>query len=129
MKRQHAPPVATSLLMVWRGRLYNKLGQLGVTRLTVNDCRAKHGCLHLTILTDPVDTVADQSAMKLKEAPRKVSCVTSEMKLDCTIARRCIQEVVLQACGFTQGSSQLNVQASINTAALELLRCVHMLIT
>ena len=66
--------------------------------------------------------------MEPKEAPRKVSCVTSEMQLDCSIARRCIQEVVLQACGFTQGKSQLNVQASANTTMLELLRCLHMLI-
>lgn len=61
-----------------------------------------------------------------KEAPRKVSCVTSELQLDCSIASRCIQEVVLQACGFTQGKPQLNVQASITPSALELvIVCAH----
>lgn len=61
-----------------------------------------------------------------KEAPRKVSCLTSEVQLDCSIARRCIQEVVLQASGFTQGKPQLNVQASITPSALELaIVCTH----
>lgn len=56
-----------------------------------------------------------------KEAPRKVACITSELQLDCSIARRCIQEVVLQACGFTQGEPQLNVQANITTKVFKLV--------
>lgn len=51
--------------------------------------------------------------MRSKDAPRKVSCAISDVTLDCVIAHNCIQDVTLQACGFTQATPQakeLNIQ-------------------
>lgn len=51
--------------------------------------------------------------MKSKDVSRKVSCVTSDLELHCTVVHNRIQELVLQACGFTQAcpnSKELNVQ-------------------
>ena len=51
--------------------------------------------------------------MQLKELPRKVSCVTSDLKLDCSIVQNRIHDIVLEACGFTDATPQrqeLNVQ-------------------
>jgi hypothetical protein len=48
--------------------------------------------------------------------PRKVSCVTSDLKLECSIVHSRIQDVTLQACGFTQATptaKELNLQVAL----------------
>lgn len=47
---------------------------------------------------------------------RKVSCVTSDLKLECSIVHSRIQDITLQACGFTQATStakELNLQVAL----------------
>lgn len=54
--------------------------------------------------------------MKSKEVPCKVSCVTSDLKLECSIVHSRIQDVTLQACGFTQATpttKELNLQVAL----------------
>ena len=54
--------------------------------------------------------------MRSKEVPRKVSCVTSDLKLECSIVHSRIQDVTLQACGFTQATptaKELNLQVEL----------------
>lgn len=54
--------------------------------------------------------------MRSKEVPRKVSCVTSDLQLECSIVQRRIQDVTLQACGFTQATptaKELNLQVAL----------------
>ena len=51
--------------------------------------------------------------MKSKDVPRNITCVTCDVELHCTVAHNRIQELVLQACGFTQAapnSKELNIQ-------------------
>ena len=62
--------------------------------------------------------------MKPKDVPRSITCITSDVELQCTVAHNRIQELVLQACGFTQAapnSKELNIQVRQCTHPLQQL--------